>query len=70
MQNSSNTQVSNKYEFRSEPQKQGLPYAPIQPIIYLDNIDRPQPKKDRDNDKDNKDNIFFIYFIIIIIHYS
>ncbi|MFW9970196.1 MAG: aspartate-semialdehyde dehydrogenase [Candidatus Odinarchaeota archaeon] len=37
--------------FQSEPQKLKLPFAPKQPIIYLDDIDRPQPKKDRDNDK-------------------
>ena len=38
-------------EFRSIPQELNLPFAPKQPIIYLDNLDRPQPKKDRDNDK-------------------
>ncbi|MHA2367061.1 MAG: aspartate-semialdehyde dehydrogenase [Candidatus Hodarchaeales archaeon] len=37
--------------FKSFPQEQDLPFAPKQPIIYLNNIDRPQPKKDRDNDK-------------------
>jgi len=37
--------------FKSLPQELDLPFAPKQPIIYLDNIDRPQPKKDRDNDK-------------------
>ncbi|MFX1340333.1 MAG: aspartate-semialdehyde dehydrogenase [Promethearchaeota archaeon] len=37
--------------FRSLPQELDLPFAPKQPIIYLDNIDRPQPKKDRNNDK-------------------
>lgn len=58
-------------EFKSEPQKLNLPNAPLQPIIYLDNIDRPQPKKDRDNDKGmavtvgrlRKDNVFDYKFI-------
>ncbi|MFX0102846.1 MAG: aspartate-semialdehyde dehydrogenase [Candidatus Hodarchaeota archaeon] len=38
-------------EFRSKPQELNLPFAPEQPIIYLDDIDRPQPRKDRNNDK-------------------
>ena len=38
-------------DFKSFPQDNDLPFAPKQPIIYLNNIDRPQPKKDRDNDK-------------------
>ena len=58
-------------EFKSEPQNLNLPYAPTQPIIYLDNIDRPQPKKDRDNDKGmavtvgrlRKDNVFDYKFV-------
>ncbi len=37
--------------FKSIPQDLDLPFAPKQPIIYLEKIDRPQPKKDRDNDK-------------------
>ncbi|MFX0004379.1 MAG: aspartate-semialdehyde dehydrogenase [Candidatus Hodarchaeota archaeon] len=37
--------------FKSVPQELNLPFAPKQPIIYLENVDRPQPKKDRDNDK-------------------
>lgn len=37
--------------FKSVPQELNLPFAPKHPIIYLENIDRPQPKKDRDNDK-------------------
>jgi len=37
--------------FKSVPQELDLPFAPKQPIIYLENTDRPQPKKDRDNDK-------------------
>ncbi len=57
--------------FKSLPQKLNLPFAPVQPIIYLDKIDRPQPKKDRDNDKGmavtvgrlRKDNIFDYKFI-------
>jgi aspartate-semialdehyde dehydrogenase len=38
-------------DFKSLPQKLGLYFAPKQPIIYLDELDRPQPKKDRDKDK-------------------
>ena len=37
--------------YRSVPQDLNLPFAPEKPIIYLENVDRPQPKKDRDNDK-------------------
>jgi len=33
--------------FRSAPQELGLPSAPAQPIVYLDEAARPQPKKDR-----------------------
>jgi len=60
-------------DFRSGPQELELPFAPKQPIIYLDNIDRPQPKKDRDNDKGmavtvgrlRKDNVFDFKFIAL-----
>ncbi len=38
-------------EFRSYPQEEKLPFAPKQPIIYLENEDRPQPVKDKNNDK-------------------
>lgn len=38
-------------EFKSIPQELDLPFAPKHPIIYLENIDRPQPIKDRNNDK-------------------
>ena len=38
-------------DFKSVPQELGLPFAPIKPIIYNDEPNRPQPKKDRDNDK-------------------
>ncbi|MBN2252033.1 MAG: aspartate-semialdehyde dehydrogenase [Candidatus Altiarchaeota archaeon] len=34
--------------FKSEPQKMGLPTAPRQPIIIADKDDRPQPRFDRD----------------------
>lgn len=37
--------------FRSVPQELGLPMAPKQPIIYTDEANRPQPRKDRDLDK-------------------
>jgi aspartate-semialdehyde dehydrogenase len=38
-------------EFKSVPQEMDLPFAPVQPIIYSDEDNRPQPRKDRDNDK-------------------
>ncbi len=38
-------------EFSAIPQNHDLPFAPKQPIIYLEEMDRPQPQKDRDNDK-------------------
>ena len=37
--------------FKAEPQELNLPFAPEQPIIYRTEEDRPQPRKDRDNDK-------------------
>lgn len=37
--------------FKSLPQELKLPSAPITPIIYKEEENRPQPKKDRDNDK-------------------
>lgn len=37
--------------FKREPQKLKLPFAPMQPIIYTEEENRPQPKKDRNNDK-------------------
>lgn len=37
--------------FKSVPQDLKLPFAPISPIIYTEEENRPQPKKDRDNDK-------------------
>ncbi len=60
-------------EFRSVPQELNLPFAPKQPIIYMDNLDRPQPKKDRDNDKGmavtigrlRKDTIFDYKFVAL-----
>ncbi len=38
-------------DFKSLPQKLNLPFAPRQPIIYRSEDNRPQPRKDRDNDK-------------------
>lgn len=35
-------------EFKGEPAKLGLPNAPKNPIIVRDEIDRPQPRLDRD----------------------
>lgn len=37
--------------FRSDPQELDLPFAPLQPIRYLSEENRPQPRKDRDSDK-------------------
>jgi len=37
--------------FRALPQELDLPSAPKQPIIYNPENNRPQPRKDRDNDK-------------------
>ncbi len=37
--------------FKAEPKKLKLPFAPEQPIIYTDEENRPQPRKDRDLDK-------------------
>jgi len=58
-------------KFKSIPQELELPFAPKRPIIYLENIDRPQPKKDRDNDKGmavtvgrlRKDSVFDYKFV-------
>jgi len=60
-------------EFKSVPQELDLPFAPKQPIIYLENIDRPQPRKDRDNDKGmavtvgrlRKDHVFDYKFVAL-----
>jgi aspartate-semialdehyde dehydrogenase len=38
-------------EFRSLPQEEKLPMAPERPIIIRDEVNRPQPRKDRDEDK-------------------
>lgn len=38
-------------EFKSVPQELNLPFAPVQPIIYREEDNRPQPRKDRDTDK-------------------
>ncbi len=35
-------------EFTAEPQELGLPSAPHPPIVYREERDRPQPRKDRD----------------------
>jgi aspartate-semialdehyde dehydrogenase len=60
-------------EFKSLPQDLNLPLAPTQPIIYYENETRPQPKKDRDNDKGmavtigrlREDNIFNYKFVAL-----
>ena len=38
-------------DFRGEPQELNLPSAPTQPIHVLDEIDRPQPRLDRDREE-------------------
>ncbi len=38
-------------EFKAIPQDLNLPFAPKQPIIYRNEVDRPQPLKDSDHDK-------------------
>ena len=38
-------------EFRSEPQTLSLPSAPERPVHVLDEVDRPQPRLDRDRDR-------------------
>ena len=38
-------------DFRSVPQELGLPSAPVRPLIYRNEVDRPQPRKDRDAEK-------------------
>ncbi len=38
-------------DFKALPQELDLPMAPKQPIIYLEEENRPQPRKDRNNDK-------------------
>ncbi len=38
-------------DFRGVPQELDLPFAPMQPIIYHEEQNRPQPKHDRDADK-------------------
>ena len=37
--------------YKGLPQEAGLPFAPKQPIIYREEDNRPQPRKDRDADK-------------------
>jgi aspartate-semialdehyde dehydrogenase len=59
--------------FKSVPQELDLPFAPKQPIIYLYDDDRPQPRKDRDNDKGmavtvgrlREDNVFDIKLVAL-----
>lgn len=38
-------------DFKSLPQQLNLPFAPLQPIIYRAENNRPQPRRDRDADK-------------------
>jgi aspartate-semialdehyde dehydrogenase len=37
--------------FRGEPQERKLPFAPVQPIHVLTEVDRPQPRLDRDRER-------------------
>lgn len=60
-------------KFSAEPQKLKLPFAPEQPIIYREEQNRPQPKRDRDADKGmavsvgrlREDNIFDFKFVAL-----
>jgi aspartate-semialdehyde dehydrogenase len=60
-------------DFKALPQELELPFAPKQPIIYLEDNDRPQPIKDRNNDKGmavtvgrlREDNVFDYKFVSI-----
>ena len=36
--------------FRSAPQLKNLPSAPAQPVVYMEQQDRPQPRRDVDRD--------------------
>jgi aspartate-semialdehyde dehydrogenase len=38
-------------EFTSLPQELKLPFAPQRPIIVREELNRPQPRKDRNSDK-------------------
>jgi aspartate-semialdehyde dehydrogenase len=57
-------------DFKSLPQELKLPSAPEHPIIYLEEKNRPQPRKDRDNEKGmaitigrlRKDTVFDVKF--------
>lgn len=59
--------------FTSVPQQLALPFAPGQPIWYIENENRPQPRKDRDNDKGmtvtvgrlRKDPVFHYKFVAL-----
>jgi aspartate-semialdehyde dehydrogenase len=45
-------QLRREFEtFAGEPQKLGLPSAPKQPLHFLTDIDRPQPRLDRDRER-------------------
>ncbi|GAB4271534.1 MAG: aspartate-semialdehyde dehydrogenase [Candidatus Rifleibacteriota bacterium] len=57
--------------YSSLPQKLALPFAPVHPVIYREEANRPQPRKDRDADKAmavsvgrlRKCNVFDIRFV-------
>jgi aspartate-semialdehyde dehydrogenase len=59
--------------YKGVPQELKLPFAPEQPIIYNDEENRPQPKKDRDLDKAmavvvgrlRKDTVFDLKFVAL-----
>jgi aspartate-semialdehyde dehydrogenase len=38
-------------EFRSVPQERNLPSAPAQPVVYMEERDRPQPRRDAERDR-------------------
>ena len=59
--------------FSGEPQKMGLPMAPLNPIVYREEVDRPQPRLDIMTDKGmatvigrlRKDPIFDFKYVVL-----
>jgi aspartate-semialdehyde dehydrogenase len=38
-------------EFTGVPQRRGLPSAPVRPVTYMSQHDRPQPRQDAERDR-------------------
>ena len=48
----SQTDIRNALEsFRGEPQNRSLPSAPCCPVIYMEEANRPQPRKDSERER-------------------